>query len=60
MERTVKDVTAKNATLEARITQLEMENRWLKNLITEKNGGALADGDIAGMLDKYRTSTEAA
>ncbi|QSS51549.1 MetR protein [Histoplasma capsulatum var. duboisii H88] len=60
MERTVKDVTAKNATLEARITQLEMENRWLKNLITEKNGGALADGDIAGMLDKYRTSAEAA
>lgn len=60
MERTVKDVTAKNATLEARITQLEMENRWLKNLITEKNGGALADGDIAGMLYKYRTSTEAA
>ncbi|KAG5297610.1 MetR protein [Histoplasma ohiense] len=60
LERTVKDVTAKNATLESRITQLEMENRWLKNLITEKNGGALADGDIAGMLDKYRTSTEAA
>ncbi|EQL28671.1 hypothetical protein BDFG_08583 [Blastomyces dermatitidis ATCC 26199] len=60
MERTVKDVTAKNAALEARITQLEMENRWLKNLITEKNGGALGDGDIAGMFDKYRASTEAA
>ncbi|PGH02113.1 hypothetical protein GX51_04816 [Blastomyces parvus] len=60
MERTVKDVTAKNAALEARITQLETENRWLKNLITEKNGGALGDGDIAGMFDKYRASTEAA
>ncbi|KKZ64269.1 hypothetical protein EMCG_09752 [[Emmonsia] crescens] len=59
MERTVKDVTAKNATLEARVNQLEMENRWLKNLITEKNGGAIADGDIAGMFDKYRASTEA-
>ncbi|OJD18392.1 hypothetical protein AJ78_01572 [Emergomyces pasteurianus Ep9510] len=59
MERTVKDVTAKNAALEARINQLEMENRWLKNLITEKNGGAIADGDIAGMFDKYRATTEA-
>ncbi|PGH08275.1 hypothetical protein AJ79_06062 [Helicocarpus griseus UAMH5409] len=54
MERTVKDVTAKNATLEARISQLEMENRWLKNLITEKNGSTIADGDIAGMFDKFR------
>ncbi|EEH48461.2 uncharacterized protein PADG_04540 [Paracoccidioides brasiliensis Pb18] len=60
MERTVKEVTAKNATLEARITQLEMENRWLKNLITEKNSGAIADGDIAGMFDKYRASAEVA
>ncbi|OAX77040.1 hypothetical protein ACJ72_08666 [Emergomyces africanus] len=59
MERTVRDVTAKNAALEARINQLEMENRWLKNLITEKNGGAIADGDIAGMFDKYRATTEA-
>ncbi|KAK2745921.1 hypothetical protein FQN55_005993 [Onygenales sp. PD_40] len=58
MERTVKDVTAKNAALEARINQLETENRWLKNLITEKNGAPLADGDIAGMFDKFRESAE--
>jgi hypothetical protein len=25
--------------LESRIQQLEMENKWLKNLIVEKNGG---------------------
>jgi hypothetical protein len=26
-----------NASLETRVAQLEMENRWLKNLLTEKN-----------------------
>jgi hypothetical protein len=54
LERTVKEVTAKNTTLENRITQLEMENRWLKNLITEKNGSAISDGDLSGMFNKFR------
>lgn len=56
LERTVKDVTAKNTALEARISQLEMENRWLKNLITEKNGASLSDGDISGMFTKFQQS----
>lgn len=59
MERTVKDVTAKNATLEARITQLEMENRWLKNLITEKNGPTTSsDGDISGLFRKFQETNQ--
>ena len=37
LERTVRETTELNATLEARVSQLEMENRWLKNLLTEKN-----------------------
>ncbi|KAL3446539.1 hypothetical protein BJX65DRAFT_115972 [Aspergillus insuetus] len=37
LERTVRETTEKNATLEARVAQLEMENRWLKNLLTEKH-----------------------
>lgn len=37
LERTVREATEMNATLEARVAQLEMENRWLKNLLTEKN-----------------------
>lgn len=37
LERTVQETTEKNATLEARVAQLEMENRWLKNLLTEKH-----------------------
>jgi hypothetical protein len=56
LERTVKEVTAKNATLESRISQLELENRWLKNLITEKNGAPISDGDLSGMLNKLRES----
>ncbi|KAH0556300.1 hypothetical protein GP486_005775, partial [Trichoglossum hirsutum] len=37
LERTAKEMTDKCLRLEARIGQLEMENKWLKNLITEKN-----------------------
>ncbi|THC94434.1 hypothetical protein EYZ11_006071 [Aspergillus tanneri] len=40
LERTVRETTEKNATLEARVAQLEMENRWLKNLLTEKHEAA--------------------
>ena len=58
LERTVKDVTAKNSTLEARVNQLEMENRWLKNLITEKNGSRIADGDITGMFKRFQEGKE--
>ncbi|KAK2748743.1 hypothetical protein FQN57_000324 [Myotisia sp. PD_48] len=58
LERTVKDITTKNSNLEARVNQLEMENRWLKNLITEKNGSVLSDGDLSGMFHKYRESNE--
>ena len=38
LERTAKEMTDKVNQLEARIGQLETENKWLKNLITEKNG----------------------
>ena len=37
LERTVKEQTDKNNQLEAIINQLRMENKWLKNLVTEKN-----------------------
>lgn len=36
LEKTVKEAQDKNTKLEARITQLVMENKWLKGLITEK------------------------
>lgn len=43
LERTVKEISDKNASLEARVNQLEMENRWLKNLLTEKNTALKSD-----------------
>lgn len=39
LERSAKEMADKVSSLESKITQLEMENKWLKNLITEKNTG---------------------
>lgn len=60
LERTAKEMTDKCSALEQRIGQLEMENKWLKNLITEKNSAedasemlearyseAVANGDVS-------------
>ena len=65
LEKTVKDTMDKNGVLESRVSQLELENRWLKNLITEKNGGVSADGnrqseaEVADMFKKYLASQKA-
>ncbi|KAL4889667.1 putative bZIP transcription factor [Aspergillus ambiguus] len=58
LEKTVKETTEKNAALEARVTALELENQWLKNLITEKNGKSAtetkkSESDIANMFKKF-------
>lgn len=37
MERTAKDLQEKVQSLETKVMQLEMENKWLKNLVVEKN-----------------------
>jgi len=39
LERTAKEMTERVAQLESRIQQLQTENKWLKNLIVEKDGG---------------------
>jgi len=57
LERTVKDVSDKNTQLEARITQLEMENKWLKDLITEKNGSQSKE-EFAEAYQKFRKESE--
>ncbi len=41
LERSAKDVADKNSKLEAKVSQLEMENKWLKDLITEKNAATV-------------------
>ena len=37
LEKTARDMSDKVSLLEARVGQLEMENQWLKGLITERN-----------------------
>ena len=39
LEKTAKEMTDRVNQLHARVQQLELENKWLKGLIVEKNGG---------------------
>lgn len=50
LEKTAKEMTEKVTVLEARVAQLEMENKWLKSLITEKNDSKV---DIAELYKKF-------
>ena len=55
MERSAKEMSDKVAALEGRINQLETENKWLKNLITEKND---SKEDIAALWKKFNAENE--
>jgi hypothetical protein len=57
LETTVREVQDKNARLEARLNQLEMENKWLKDLITEKNG-LQSKEEMAAAYLQYRKDSE--
>lgn len=57
LETTVKDIQDKNSHLEARLNQLEMENKWLKDLITEKNG-IQSKEEMAAAYQQYRKESE--
>jgi len=51
LEKTAKEMTERVNVLESRINQLEMENNWLKSLITEKN--EKSSPDISAMYKKF-------
>lgn len=57
LEKTLKETQEKNSKLEAKITQLELENQWLKDLITEKNGLSSRE-EIAAAFEKHRKESE--
>lgn len=59
LERTAKEMTEKVTQLESRINQLEMENKWLKNLIVEKNGSTTKEEIAEILAAKYTTTAEA-
>ncbi len=51
LEKSAKDMTEKVTALEGRISQLETENKWLKNIVVEKNGGN--DDFLSKLLDEF-------
>ncbi|KAI5809547.1 hypothetical protein DFH27DRAFT_508288 [Peziza echinospora] len=52
LEKSAKEMSDKVSALESKINQLEMENKWLKNLITEKNMGKKDGGlDISELFN---------
>lgn len=55
LEKSAKEMSDKVAALEGRINQLETENKWLKNLVTEKND---TQEDIATLWKKYSAEKE--
>jgi hypothetical protein len=50
LEKSAKEMSDKVSALEGRINQLETENKWLKNLIMEKNENK---DDITALWKKY-------
>ena len=50
LEKSAKEMTDKVNALESRISQLETENKWLKNLLVEKNEGS---DDIGALWKEF-------
>ena len=57
LEHTVKEINDKNTELQTKVTRLEMENKWLKNLIVEKNGKESKE-EIAAAFQQFRRESE--
>ncbi|OCK81739.1 hypothetical protein K432DRAFT_294820 [Lepidopterella palustris CBS 459.81] len=53
LEKSAKEMSEKVNSLETKVTQLEMENKWLKSLITEKNDSM---ANISEMYKKHQES----
>lgn len=57
LEKTAKEMTEKASRLETKVGQLEMENKWLKSLITEKND--VGKGDFQELYEKFTAERNA-
>ncbi|KIW05271.1 uncharacterized protein PV09_03803 [Verruconis gallopava] len=62
LEKTAKEMTEKAAMLETKVQQLEMENKWLKGLITEREvgggskiGSVVSKGTLEELFEKYKS-----
>ncbi|KAI8625833.1 hypothetical protein F5Y19DRAFT_239215 [Xylariaceae sp. FL1651] len=52
LEKREKELSDKVGALESRISSLETENKWLRELVMEKNGGS--DSIVSALLDKQK------
>jgi len=63
LERSLNETNEKNSALEARVSQLELENNWLRGLIMEKNGNDERDENaekaISEMFKTFMASQKA-
>ncbi|CAH0014683.1 unnamed protein product [Clonostachys rhizophaga] len=50
LEKSAKEMTDKVTALESKVSQLETENKWLKNLLVDKNGGG---EDISSLWKEF-------
>lgn len=50
LEQSAKEMTEKVTNLESKVSQLETENKWLKNLLVEKNEG---NEDISALWKEF-------
>ncbi|KAH7015335.1 hypothetical protein EDB80DRAFT_332447 [Ilyonectria destructans] len=55
LEKSAKEMTDKVSALESKVQQLEMENKWLKNLLVEKNEG---NDEIVTMWKEFAASKQ--
>lgn len=61
LEKTAKEMTDRAQVLETKVQQLEMENKWLKGLITEREvggeskvSGVIGKGALEELFEKYK------
>jgi len=58
LEKSAKEMTEKAQRLETKVYQLEMENKWLKSLITEKND--IGNGGFEELYEKFTKGNQQA
>nr|POF01405.1 regulatory protein cys-3 [Quercus suber] len=56
LEKATKEMTDKVQALETKVQQLEMENKWLKELITEKSDGKTVESKLEAKAGEAATS----
>ncbi|KAK5636362.1 hypothetical protein RRF57_012074 [Xylaria bambusicola] len=58
LEKREKELSDKVGVLESRISSLETENKWLRELVMEKNGGS--DSMVSALLEKQKPESRKA